>query len=198
MKLLLSDKRVNPTGNSNEAVRCASRDGHVKFVKLLMSDNRVDASVENNEAVCMASTNGHVEVMKLLLQDKRVDPSADPIIIRTALRQANTGVLDVLLRDDRIVITNELISIVDRSSARVDALFLGAAQDGIWPRVIGNSVACGSRARGHLRIKLDGLEMQSSWIMLLSIKRIFTSTIAARVGDVLREVCSEWTRYQSQ
>jgi hypothetical protein len=42
------------------------------------------------------------------------------------------------------------------------------------------------------------LQSESSWMMLLCIKRHFTPRVAARVGDVLREVCSEWTCYQSE
>ena len=63
------------------------------------------------------------------------------------------------------------------------------------PRVLGNDAKYRPRADGYLRLKLDGLESESSWQLLLCVKRRFTDRVAARVGDVLREVCSEWTRY---
>ena len=44
--------------------------------------------------------------------------------------------------------------------------------------------------------KLGSLELKSSWMLLLCVKHICTPTVAARVDDVLRDVCSEWTCYQ--
>ena len=58
-------------------------------------------------------------------------------------------------------------------------------------------MTCLPRARGQVRRKLDGLEQESSRFMLLCVKRFFSSTVAARVGDVLHDVCLEWTRYLS-
>ena len=104
-----------------------------------------------------------------------------------------------MLEDDRIVFTSKLLGVVDvsLSSVRVDTLF-EVAHPRIWPRVIVNDLACVSRENGHLRNKLDELEAQSSWILLLCVKHICTPTVAARVGDVLRDICSEWTCYRSQ
>jgi hypothetical protein len=118
---------------------------------------------------------------------------------RAALNKASVEIIQLLLADDRIVVTNELLGIIDlrSSSASVDALF-AAAYPRIWPSVIGNDIDCVPREDGHLRNKLDGLEAKSSWQLLLCVKRKFTDRVAARVGDVLREVCAEWTRYQSQ
>jgi fructose-1,6-bisphosphatase len=42
------------------------------------------------------------------------------------------------------------------------------------------------------------LVVELSWQLLLSVKRMFTDRVTARVGDVLREICSEWTRYQTR
>ena len=101
-----------------------------------------------------------------------------------------------MLADNRIVITNKHLSIVDlhSSTKRADGLF-EAAQLRIWPRVISNNLACVLRDTGQLRKKLDGLVLALSWVLLLSVKRWCTSTVAARVGEALREVCFEWTGY---
>ena len=48
VKLLLTDKRVNPSANNNFAIRWASRNGHTKVVKLLLADERVDPSANDN------------------------------------------------------------------------------------------------------------------------------------------------------
>jgi hypothetical protein len=134
--------------------------------------------------------------MKVLMEDKRVDPIKDPYIIDIALRRANVDIVRLFLADERIIITNELLDIVDLfdTSLRLNALFT-AAHPRIWPRVISNDTFSAVDERGHLRSQLESLEVKSSWMLLLCVKRRFTPRIAARVGDVLREVCSEWTRY---
>jgi ankyrin repeat protein len=198
--LLRSNKRVDPSCKGNEAIRMASKNGHVEVVKLLMSHKRVEPFAKNNEAIRVASNADNLEVVKLLLSDKRVDPSHERnVVIRKALLEwANIDILRLLLADDRIVITNELLRIVDlSSSSKVDALF-EAAYPRIWPKIIGNDLACVERQVGYLRMKLDRLELESSWRMLLCVKRRFTPTVAARVGDVLRDVCSEWINYRSE
>lgn len=200
VKLLLCDERVNPSDNKNELIQNACRSGRVNIVKLLLSDSRVDPSANNNTALRMASCykwNERVEIMQLLLKDKRVDPSENPSILNDELCGTNVDVLRLLLADERIIITNESLVIVDFFYSRVDALF-EAAHPRVWPRVIGNNLACMSRADGQLRYKLDDLEIQSSWMLLLCVKHICTPIVAARIGDVLHDVCSEWTRYQSK
>ena len=77
VKLLLSDKRVDPSAGNNYGIRYASIKGHTEVVKLLLADKRVDPSADKNFAIRFASLYGCTEVVKLLLQDKRVDPSAE-------------------------------------------------------------------------------------------------------------------------
>ena len=68
---------VDPSANNNDAIRCASWNGHVEVVKLLLNDPRADPSANNNYAICLASRGGHVDVVELLLDDPRIDPSDD-------------------------------------------------------------------------------------------------------------------------
>jgi hypothetical protein len=44
VKLLLSDKRVDPSAADNYAIRYASKKGHYDVVELLLADERVDPS----------------------------------------------------------------------------------------------------------------------------------------------------------
>jgi len=68
VKILLSDKRIDPTADDNTAIRWASAKGHVEVVKILLSDKRVDPTAGNNLAIRWASAKGHVEVVKILYQ----------------------------------------------------------------------------------------------------------------------------------
>lgn len=74
VKLLLADKRVDPSSQMNRAIREASSNGHSEVVKLLLTDPRVDPAFKNNEAVRRAFENGHSEVVQVLLADHRVYP----------------------------------------------------------------------------------------------------------------------------
>ena len=73
VKLLLQDKRVDPSAEDNYAIRWASANGYTDIVKLLLEDERVDPSAGDNYAIRWASANGREEVVKLLLKDKRVE-----------------------------------------------------------------------------------------------------------------------------
>ena len=44
VKVLLSDKRVDPGDCNNESIRVASQNGHLEIVKLLLQDKRVNPS----------------------------------------------------------------------------------------------------------------------------------------------------------
>jgi hypothetical protein len=93
VKLLLSDKRVNPSAESNGAIREACREGHSEIAKLLLSDKQVDPSDENDATMlhacfnhcldCCCPTSGSIPLLlgrsntvKMLLNDRRVEPSA--------------------------------------------------------------------------------------------------------------------------
>ena len=51
VRLLLNDPRVDPSADSNYAIRCSSNNGHAEVVKLLLDDPRVDPSADNNDAI---------------------------------------------------------------------------------------------------------------------------------------------------
>ena len=72
VKFLLSDKRVDPSAENNEAIIEASSKGHVEIVNELLKDTRIDPSDQNNGALVGACTHGHEEVVKELLKIEAV------------------------------------------------------------------------------------------------------------------------------
>jgi len=103
VKLLLSDKRVDPAAKDNFAIRLASGKGHLEVVKLLSSDKRVDPAAKDNFAIGYASENGHLEVVKLLLFDERVDPAAkDNFAVKQASRYYRLETVSLLLSSARV------------------------------------------------------------------------------------------------
>jgi len=72
LKLLLKDKRVDPSGDNNWAIRFASENGKYESVKLLLKDKRVDPSACSNDAISYALKRKHLVIVDLLWSDKRV------------------------------------------------------------------------------------------------------------------------------
>ncbi len=70
VKLLLKDKRVDPSVQNNSAIVWASQYGHLE-VMLLLADKRVNPSDKNNDAIALATRYGYDEISKLLLADNR-------------------------------------------------------------------------------------------------------------------------------
>jgi ankyrin repeat protein len=103
LEVLLQDPGVNPSSNSNSAIRIASTYGKKEIVEILLKDHRVDPSALHNQAIREASTLGHKEVVKLLLQDPRVNPSdQDNAAIQGAVRRNHNEVVELLLQDPRV------------------------------------------------------------------------------------------------
>jgi hypothetical protein len=108
VQLLLTDSRVDPSVDENNAIRLASARGHDNVVKLLLADPRADPAADSNYAIRYASSNGHAGVVKLLLADPRVDPAAyDNHAIRFASDNGHTSVVKLLLADTRVDPTAE-------------------------------------------------------------------------------------------
>jgi hypothetical protein len=106
VKLLLADKRVDPSARSQHAIRLASDHGRVEVVKLLLADKRVDPSACDQYSIGSSSRYGHAEIVKLLLTDKRVDPVAhNQYAIRWSCANAFAQVVKLLLADQRVSIS---------------------------------------------------------------------------------------------
>jgi ankyrin repeat protein len=74
VKLLLNDKRVDPSMERNWPIQAASTNNHPDIVQLLLKDERVDPSADRNTAIHQAQIYGHFQVISVLLEDPRVNP----------------------------------------------------------------------------------------------------------------------------
>jgi len=78
LKMLLNDKRIDPSGDFNRPIKVACQFGNEEAVMLLLGDSRVDASEsdattgQENFALYQAIDNGHLNIVPMLLNDKKV------------------------------------------------------------------------------------------------------------------------------
>ncbi|KAI9344387.1 ankyrin repeat-containing domain protein [Obelidium mucronatum] len=110
----MSLDRVDPSDSANDAIRCASQQGHTEIVKLLLTDPRVDPSALNNEAIRLASRYGRYETVELLLSldsKYKIDPAAanqqsirHACEVRHSLKEPNNAgrLVQLLLADRRV------------------------------------------------------------------------------------------------
>lgn len=78
VRLLLTDPRVDPVANDDQAIRFSASRGHTEVVKILLSQQKVDPTARNYFAVNYAATNGHLEVVKLLMNHDKVKAGNKP------------------------------------------------------------------------------------------------------------------------
>jgi ankyrin repeat protein len=104
MKLILDDKRYDPSCFDNESIISASAHGFYDAIKLLLLDKRVDPAAQSNQAIISASQiYGNTECVKLLLSNNKVDPSAqDNQAFIEACYAGNLETVKLLLADPRI------------------------------------------------------------------------------------------------
>lgn len=106
VKILLADRRVDPSANGGYAIMWPSVNGHLEVLRLLLADGRVDPSAGDNQAIRLAAMTGHWEVIKLLLADGRADPSVNNnCAIESASADGNSEVVELLLADRRVAKT---------------------------------------------------------------------------------------------
>lgn len=66
VRLLLSDKRVDPADQGNYAICAAAELGYVEIIRLLLADGRVDTTVYKNSPIREAEARGYTEIAQLL------------------------------------------------------------------------------------------------------------------------------------
>ena len=97
IRVLLLDKRVDPSVDDNWPIQLASENGHSEIVKLMLTDKRVDPFDHYNYAIQAASENGYTEIVKLLLKDKRVDQYAEHnLALLLASENGHTEIVKIL------------------------------------------------------------------------------------------------------
>jgi hypothetical protein len=137
-------------------------------MKCLLADSRVDPCALDNDALKQAIKWNQQEAVKLLLQSVAVD--------RSLFKQLRFSERE------------------NEERAEMCELVL-VSQSQFWPRVIGRYDAAHA-ASGSARAALGRIEVHSSVVLLLCVKRNFSPTVSGRVADVLREVCEEWLRFR--
>lgn len=137
---------VDPAYDRNHAIRMACKNGHIDMAQLLLSDGRVDPSANNNISIRDAVIRGHFEVVHLLMRDKRTDPSADKqCVLKSVLEYINVDTLRLLLADDCVMFTSDIVRRADAWQPELDDIFV-AAGSRFWPSIIGNDIECLPRA----------------------------------------------------
>ncbi|XXQ35114.1 Ankyrin repeat domain-containing protein [Plasmodiophora brassicae] len=103
LRLLLDDKRVDPTASCNGPIRRASEYGLARIVETLLDDGRPDPSAVDSAALRSACKNGHVDTVRLLLADGRASPSADGnAALLSASSKGHLQIVGMLLNDPRV------------------------------------------------------------------------------------------------
>ncbi|CAH6420583.1 Hypothetical protein POVR2_LOCUS198 [uncultured virus] len=73
--LLIQDKRVDVSTDSDLLLRVACLRGNTELVKELVIKHNVDPSVMDQNAIMNACMKGHTKTVEFLLTDSRVDPT---------------------------------------------------------------------------------------------------------------------------
>ncbi|KAJ1537132.1 hypothetical protein HK096_003601 [Nowakowskiella sp. JEL0078] len=108
VSLLLRDERVDPAARFSHGyvsagmypIVFASDRGCDHILKMLLADRRIDPSVENNFVLIFAIENRQFDVMTILLADNRIYLTDD--LIPLAAKSGSVDVVKILLEDDRL------------------------------------------------------------------------------------------------
>lgn len=76
-KLLLKDKRVDPSRDKNYALKIACKKGMSEIIELLLKDKRIDPSCDNNKCLFLSLKRKNYNIVNLLLSDIRVVNNID-------------------------------------------------------------------------------------------------------------------------
>jgi hypothetical protein len=95
-KLLLKDKRTDPSFNYNEAIGHAFCKGNEELVRLLLADKRVDPNICGNWTY-LSNNIDYMNVVRLLITDHRTEPE----LIRGLVEQGCKELIKILSEDPR-------------------------------------------------------------------------------------------------
>lgn len=107
VKILLDDKRIDPSIKNNKAILVAVENDNFPMIMLLLTDTRVDPSDQNDKSLVLACTNGNYDIVKILLEDTRVNPAnCNNYAIKIASENGNIDIVKLLLLDKRVDVSN--------------------------------------------------------------------------------------------
>jgi hypothetical protein len=142
-----------------------------------IGDN-ISSFVFNHYGQVVYQKEHHAEVVKVLVIDPRVYSASAAVI--SASEHGRINLLELMLAHPRAVITKDALCAADRGSHDAAIRLLTAAQ----PQDI------------RPLLKVETLGSPSTFIMLLAVKRTQSEQVAGRLSDVLREVVSEFARFE--
>eukprot|EP01117_Protostelium_nocturnum_P008267 TRINITY_DN2952_c0_g1_i1.p1 TRINITY_DN2952_c0_g1~~TRINITY_DN2952_c0_g1_i1.p1 ORF type:complete len:634 (+),score=146.36 TRINITY_DN2952_c0_g1_i1:46-1947(+) len=105
MKKILS--RFDPSKDGQFQFYKAIKRNHVSLVCHLLNDPRIDASAQDQRALIEAVGYQRTKIVQILLCDRRVDPSAYPGLLVKCIQLGDIELLNLLLRDDRIDVSED-------------------------------------------------------------------------------------------
>ena len=136
LKLLLSDKRIDPSAKDNIAIIYAVSKGEEELVKRLLQDPRVDPNVEagKKRGVSYSLLNTAVEyqypkIVDLLLNDSRVSVSQE--VLTQACRSKNLEIIKMILWHPKLRLedNSNLIAACKNGNLALVKLFLSRGLD---------------------------------------------------------------------
>lgn len=99
VKLLLTDKRINPASGMSDPLRAAVKNDHSKLIEILLADGRSDPT----HGFLSAAEEGHLKWVKYFMEVYNIDPSTqDDLALKRSSFFEYFDVVDYLLLDDRV------------------------------------------------------------------------------------------------
>ena len=92
-RLLLNDKKVDPSYEESWSIRVASQYNRLEFVEILLKDSRVDPTESHNWAINIASGNRYNNIVEILWKDQR---------IKNTLKKDHPHLYQTLINKDKI------------------------------------------------------------------------------------------------
>lgn len=81
VRILLQDKRFDPTYNNNKAFKKATINGKLEVVSIFLNDPRFDPTIDAREILKRTTKKGYYDIVDLLLKDKRIIDSLCPYFV---------------------------------------------------------------------------------------------------------------------
>jgi ankyrin repeat protein len=102
-RVLLKDRRINPSVHQNTAVMASIKRNHLEVLKLLLQDDRVNPMDHEQQVILTAVYCGSPEVIRMLLEHPLVDPTfGSNHLLTLAVARKRKDIVQILLQDSRI------------------------------------------------------------------------------------------------
>jgi len=113
IRVLLADKRVNPSHASNSAFYSACVSGYVENVKAFLECERFVLNNDHSFILTAAAEKGCADVVELLLKDGRLDPGLESnMALWKSASNGHTATVKFLLADKRVDPSDQLNTVI--------------------------------------------------------------------------------------